>query len=342
MDKRYQVFVSSTYADLQQERRKVIQTLMEMDCIPAGMELFPAADDEQWEFIKRVIDDCDYYVLIIGGRYGSLTSEGISYTEKEHDYAISIGLKVLTFIHESPDDIPVSKSDIDPLLREKLNAFRKRVSENRLVKFWKSADELPGLVALSLSKTIKIYPAVGWVRAGNLSHDDLLLELNELRKENSKLNSIREEMESRLIPENENLAGLDDTYEVTLKWKYLDGYRISRKKTETVEISWGEMFARIAPDLVQHPDDSSVNNKLGASLYRMMHPDKDQIVRLQHDDFQTVRIQFQTLDLIRTSYIKTTKGGMALFWSLTNRGERLMVQMRTIKAASNNPTGSDP
>jgi hypothetical protein len=58
MDKRYQVFVSSTYADLKDERRRVIQTLMEADCIPAGMELFPAADEDQFEFITRVIDDC--------------------------------------------------------------------------------------------------------------------------------------------------------------------------------------------------------------------------------------------------------------------------------------------
>ena len=120
MDKRYQVFVSSTYADLKQERQKVIQALMEMDCIPAGMEIFPAADEEQWEFIKSIVDDCDYYVLIIGGRYGSLTPEGISYTEKEYDYAVSLGLKVLAFIHEAPDDIPVGKSDIDPDLRDKL------------------------------------------------------------------------------------------------------------------------------------------------------------------------------------------------------------------------------
>jgi len=63
MDKRYQVFVSSTYADLKDERRRVIQTVMELDCIPVGMELFPAADEEQFEFIKRVIDDCDYYLL---------------------------------------------------------------------------------------------------------------------------------------------------------------------------------------------------------------------------------------------------------------------------------------
>ncbi|MGV4033752.1 DUF4062 domain-containing protein [Citrobacter freundii] len=82
MDKRYQVFVSSTFTDLEEERKHVIQTLMEMDCIPAGMELFPAIDEGQWEFIKKVIDDCDYYLLIIGGRYGSVAEDGLSYTEK--------------------------------------------------------------------------------------------------------------------------------------------------------------------------------------------------------------------------------------------------------------------
>src|ERR1041385_5378657 len=105
MEKRYQVFVSSTYADLKDERRRVIQALMEMDCIPAGMELFPAADEERWNFIKKVIDDCDYYLLIIGGRYGSTTPDGISYTEKEFDYAVSIGLKVVALIHGEPDNI---------------------------------------------------------------------------------------------------------------------------------------------------------------------------------------------------------------------------------------------
>ena len=187
MDVRYQVFVSSTFADLKDERQKVIQALMEMDCIPAGKELFPAANDEQWEFIKRVIDDCDYYILIIGGRYGSLTSEGISYTEKEFDYAMSVGIKVLAFLHERPDEISVGKSDIDQTLRAKLETFRNKVSENRLVEFWEKATDLPGLVALSLSKTIKTYPAVGWVRASNISSEGLLVDLNDLRKENAQL-----------------------------------------------------------------------------------------------------------------------------------------------------------
>src|SRR5271157_912922 len=99
MDKRYQVFISSTYADLKEERRAVIQTVIESNCIPAGMELFPAADEQQLDFIKRVINDCDYYLLIIGGRYGSVDETGISYTEQEYDYAVSRGLWVIALLH---------------------------------------------------------------------------------------------------------------------------------------------------------------------------------------------------------------------------------------------------
>ena len=65
IDKKYQVFVSSTYEDLQMERQEVMHALLELDCIPSGMELFPAANEDQWTLIKGVIDDCDYYLVII-------------------------------------------------------------------------------------------------------------------------------------------------------------------------------------------------------------------------------------------------------------------------------------
>ena len=156
MDKRYQVFISSTYADLKEERRRVIETVLDADCIPAGMELFPAADEEQFEYIKRVIDDCDYYLLIIGGRYGSVTAAGVSYTEQEYDYALGRGLKVIALLHENPDDISFGKSEQDPALRKKLQQFRDKVATGRLVKYWRSAEgELPGLVSTSLMNAIK-------------------------------------------------------------------------------------------------------------------------------------------------------------------------------------------
>src|SRR5258708_30985148 len=114
MDKRYQVFVSSTYGDLRDERQEVMQALLELDCIPAGMELFPAADEDQWSLIKRVIDDCDYYLVIVGGRYGTVDAEGISYTEKEYDYAVAQNIPVLGFVHAEPGKIPASNTELEP------------------------------------------------------------------------------------------------------------------------------------------------------------------------------------------------------------------------------------
>jgi hypothetical protein len=340
MDKRYQVFVSSTYADLQQERQRVIQTLMEMDCIPAGMELFPAADEEQWQFIKRIIDDCDYYVLIIGGRYGSLTPEGISYTEKEYDYAQSIGLNVLAFVHEAPDEIPVGKSDIDPLLRGKLSAFREKVSGTRLVKFWRSAAELPGLVALSLSKTIKVHPAVGWVRASNVANDELLRDLNTLRKENETLRSAVGTLQEAVGPRpHDSLAGLDEAFDVKIQYSVYDHYAgQSHTKTESHRTTWADLFARIAPDLLEHPNDVLVASHLGTSIYKTLHPTGEKTADVEHDCFQTIKIQLSAQNLISVTYTQTTKGGMALFWSLTARGQRVMLQLRTVKTASNKPS----
>jgi hypothetical protein len=112
-----------------------MQAVMSMDCIPAGMELFPAIDEEQFNFIKRIIDDCDYYILIIGGRYGTISDDGISYTEKEYDYAISCKIPVMTFLHKDIGKIPREKTEITPEVMKKLQAFQEKVKKGRLVKF---------------------------------------------------------------------------------------------------------------------------------------------------------------------------------------------------------------
>jgi hypothetical protein len=92
---RYQIFVSSTYEDLREERQQATQAILEAGSFPAGMELFPASDDTLWELIKRVIEESDYYVVIVGGRYGNIGPNGLSYTEMEYDYAIDKGIPVL-------------------------------------------------------------------------------------------------------------------------------------------------------------------------------------------------------------------------------------------------------
>ena len=327
MDKRYQVFVSSTYADLKDERQRVIQTLMEMDCIPSGMELFPAADEDQFAFIMKVIDDCDYYLLVVGGRYGTTTEEGVSYTEKEYDYAISKGLKVVAFLHEDPDSIVAGKTDKDPELAKRLQAFREKIQQGRLVRYWKAASELPGLVALSLSKTIKTYPAVGWVRGSAADSSELLTEINDLRKENNDLRGKLAASSLSVATAVENMADMDETIEVHCEYRtsYQGAWR-----DWSGRLSWSRIFGLIAPHLLDHPSDNSVLltlrrvilNDSGVEFYES---------KLDDHDFQTIKIQFKSYGLVDLVYSGTTKGGAALFWNLTKKGEARMLQLRAVR-----------
>jgi hypothetical protein len=185
-EKRYQVFVSSTFQDLQEERQEVIQALLELDCIPSGMELFPAANEDQWTLIKHVIDDCDYYIVIVAGRYGSLAPDGMSYTEKEYRYATERTKPIIAFLHESPDKIPSGRCEQNQESKQKLLAFRE-LCKQRMCKTWTSAMDLGGKVSRSLIHLIKTNPAVGWVRGDAVPDEGTARTINKLREENEAL-----------------------------------------------------------------------------------------------------------------------------------------------------------
>lgn len=191
MEKKYQVFISSTYEDLKEERKKVQEILLMADCIPAGMEAFVATNDEQFNVIKKVIDLCDYYVLIIGGRYGSINDNtGISYTEMEYDYAVSKGIPVLAFIIDGSVKLSIGKTDNDSEKKRKLDAFILKAKTNRLVSFWKASSELEGLVAISIMRAKNEIERPGWIRANSVAtydNSELLAQINKLRIENDEL-----------------------------------------------------------------------------------------------------------------------------------------------------------
>ncbi|MBL0566549.1 DUF4062 domain-containing protein [Aeromonas veronii] len=319
MNKRYQVFVSSTYADLKDERSKVIQTLMEMDCIPAGMELFPAMDEEQFEFIKKVIDDCDYYLLILGARYGSIAEEdGLSYTEKEYRYAKEKGMKVIALVHGEPDQLPVAKTDRDPALYEKLVAFRKDVCTGRVVKFWTSDVELPALVALNLPKTIKAYPAVGWVRGDSVTSSEALTELLSLKQENELLRKEIEKLSARPKFNIPNLAGLSHSYGISGKGtNYIGDQHIPINKTMT----FGEIFKILSPILISQVRDRDVKDYLSKETLQMKY------CSLDEPCFQTIKFQFEALGLV-----ELIDSSGHLLWSLTPLGKQTAVETIVIKS----------
>jgi hypothetical protein len=185
-DKRYQVFISSTFQDLREERRAVQDVIISMGDFPVQMESFPAADEDQFEFIKSLIDKCDYYVLIIAGRYGSPAEDGISYTHKEFRYAVEKGVPVLVMLHGEPGKIPAEKLEPADAGRQFLKDFIKEAEHKRLRKTWTTLGDLKLAVREALDHAKATKPRVGWIRGDAVASIDTLEELNEVRKENEK------------------------------------------------------------------------------------------------------------------------------------------------------------
>lgn len=300
-----------------------------MDCIPAGMELFPAADEEQWEFIKKVIDDCDYYLLIVGGRYGSVAEDGLSYTEKEFDYAVANGIKVIALVHETPDSLPRDKTEIEPENYQKLQQFKAKVGDGRLVRFWDNASQLSGLVALSLNKTIKMYPATGWVRANAIVSPDLLLEINELRKQNDELKALNLELSSSLPIELPTLADFDSTVKVTGTFKVnaRSMYAPTEHHTWSKALKWSELFFILSPLLISTPREVTVNEFLANNISDVnKNQSKISALVVDQQDLFTIRIQLIALGLIE---VDGNVDGSAQ-WKLTDQGYNLMLKSRVV------------
>lgn len=194
---KYQVFLSSTYSDLVDERESIIKAILEMYHIPIGMEMFSAEDEDQWEIIRRTIEVSDYYVLVLGLRYGSKTSEGISFTQKEYEYALAKNIPILAFVMK--DTVSLSKDKRDDDLSE-INSFRELVLTNsKMAQFWETKDQLIKSVSISLMKQIMQKPGIGWIRGDNARAEEALSkELTALSKENRELRERVTDLESKI------------------------------------------------------------------------------------------------------------------------------------------------
>jgi hypothetical protein len=332
VDKRYQVFVSSTFEDLQEERREVMQTLLSLNCIPTGMELFPAADEESSEVIKRFIGECDYYVLIVGGRYGSTLPNGKSFTEMEYDYALDAALPVLAFLHEDPGTIQARKTEQTDEGRAALAAFRERVKSARHAKFWGSPKDLALAVYQSMSSSMKSNPRTGWVRADQATDESAAQEILRLRKKIEELETHIASTEMAAPAGSEGLARGEET--ISLHFRY---EQHSRYTDGTESFSWNEILSILGPVLITQASEGDLKKKLAqAFTNRFKDRTGEQVFSayMRDDEFQQVKLQLRALGLIQESKATPSGAGDLAIWTLTPYGDRQMTQVAAIRSSA--------
>ncbi len=191
-DKKLQIFVSSTYTDLIEERQAAVEAILSSGHIPAGMELFSAGDESQMTVIERWIDESDIYLLILGGRYGSIDSKtGKSYTELEYEYALGKNKPLFAVvISEKALEEKIKTKGSSVIEKEspkELKLFRSNVLTN-LVKFWDDKKDIKIAIHETISDFSFRKDLIGWIRGDNAINTGILAEeIARLTKENSEL-----------------------------------------------------------------------------------------------------------------------------------------------------------
>lgn len=186
--KKLQVFISSTYKDLKAERQAAVEAILKAGHIPAGMELFSAGSESQLETIRRWIDESDVYMLVLGGRYGSVDPKtSLSYTELEYDYAVSQSKPLFSVvINESALDQKIKAEGKDAMETDnpkELKLFREKVL-NRISSFFSDSKDIKLAVHETLADLQNRFQFTGWISGNDVPDVSALLEeVTRLRKE---------------------------------------------------------------------------------------------------------------------------------------------------------------
>ncbi|ROQ64230.1 uncharacterized protein DUF4062 [Rathayibacter sp. PhB152] len=325
---KYQIFVSSTYGDLKDERDRVIQGVLELGHIPVGMEMFSAADEEQWHIIARHIEESDYYVAIIAHRYGSIV-EGISYTRKEYEFALSKGVPVIGFVIDPGAPWPADRIDTDPMAVARLKEFKELI-EAKPVGYWRSADDLYGQASVALVKTMAARPRVGWIRATSAVGPEVTAEISRLSAENATLRSQIAELEaSSDRGREEELDALWRRLQLS-KWEYSVRVPDEKDWMDGEPISMRHMFSVLAPNLVVEATVSTIRIMLLTNTNAKERPEITPLA-IPNNHISALVADFMTLDLMEPSTRRHPVSDKNEYWTLTDLGRELMKRRKRIE-----------
>lgn len=315
-----------------------MQALLELECMPAGMELFPAANDSQWEWIKRVIDESDYYVVIVGGRYGTISKDsGLSFTEMEYRYAIKNSKPIIAFVYEDISLLPSKHVEQQATRARKLEAFRELV-KSRLCKFYSSPSDLGAKVSRSLTQLRKQYPSAGWLRADLLEAYPSSDEVLRLKTENEELQARLEKYGLDAPKSLETLASGSEQFEIDFVVARSERDETSKRyknigdQWETAHFTWDEIFADLGPTILQNTSEywtplrglnEMIHRQCAGELLTKHHGSRLQNFRISSDSSDTILLQLRALKLIELDESKK--------WQLTPYGDNYLVALLGVR-----------
>jgi len=348
-DKRYQVFISATYTDLKEERGVLLQTLPALSCLPSTFEAHTQSLSTMVN-IRRRIDESDYYVLLLGSRYGSLMPSGVSYTHMEYVYAATKQKPMLILMHESPELRPLELQEQNIEGKLKFSDFRKLLQRERdNIVYWRDAKDLHNVLHNAIPALIKRYPTAGWSRAkavsssgqiigtsNNASNSQLEKECEALRKRIKELEVEKEKWLAAGVHSPETLAKGEDLFEIQYKCKAYAGGNCQDVFGKT-RLSWNELLTSFGSNLLQAQTEEFMIARLNERLQKNAlgeiqaeYPKTHAVVDVQITPaaFNAVKMQFRVLGYIQRV---SRENDLKQWWQMTAVGERALASIMSVR-----------
>ncbi len=325
IDKRYHVFMCTSGTDMQAERVVLSQALVSQGFFSWGLEQRTPLTTA---FARRQIDDCDYFVLLLGGCYGELSASGVSYMHLEYIYAVTKRKPILVIMHEAPESRPPELQEKTSESRLKFQEFRQQLQREReVVVSYRNMRDLEMAVRRGMPLMNERYPAAGWIRPQDTQK--LQDEIDRLRQKMAQLehHTANTAVDAALtIPQ----VGLEETFAFDYKvHAYQDGnfkeLRPQRKMTwREILTVLGPGFSPAAPEENFARVMSEYLNQTGLSDVRDVMPRAHATARSQINvrALHTIKMQLKHNNWILPS---GRDNRQRLLWELSPQAEKILM-----------------
>ncbi len=331
IDKRYHVFISTTEADMHAERVVLSQTLVSQGFFSWGLEQRTPLTTA---FARRQIDDCDYFILMLGSRYGELSASGVSYMHLEYIYAVTKQKPILVLMYEAPESRADEFQDQTPEGKLKFLDFRRQLQRERdMVMTFRDLRDLEVAIRHTMPQFLTRYPAQGWIRPNQQQVQQLQDENEQLRQKLIQLEQ-QQPRPSSTAQRPMDLPQVQGHEEIAFDYKvhaYQDGnFRELRPQRK---LSWNDLLMVIGPGFSPAmPEDSFAKilndylNSTALADVRDVMPRAHAVARCQ--------INIRALHMIKTQFKNNTwivpvgrDDRQRVLWELSAVGERQLSRL---------------
>lgn len=333
IDKRYHVFICTSGTDMQAERVVLSQALVSQGFFSWGLEQRTPLTTA---FARRQIDDCDYFVLLLGGCYGELSASGVSYMHLEYIYAVTKRKPILVIMHEAPESRPPELQEKTSEARLKFHDFRQQLQREReVVVSYRNMRDLEMAVRRAMPLMTDRFVSAGWIRPQD--SQKLQDEIDRLRQKIAQLEHQPNTVSNDTVL---TLPKVQPDEEFAFDYRvhaYQDGnFKELRPQRK---MKWSELLSVLGPGFSPAAPEENFARVINEYLNQISLSDAREVMPRAHATARS-QINIRALHSIKMQLKHNhwiipigRDNRQRLLWELTPQAEKLMLRPNKSKQA---------